>query len=279
MLELYTPLRRFLVALVVAATSFASAAASAQPVQSSTSIRYAVGARQTLDVYRPPTRGAPVIVFIYGGSWQNGDKATYSFVGNALAQRGYLTVIPDYRVYPQVRFPGFLEDAAKAVRWARDMAARHGGDPNNIYLAGHSAGAYNAAMLAYDPRWLATVGLSQRQIAGFIGLAGPYDFLPLRDRKLAAIFGGANRPETQPITYASRRAPPSLLMAGSLDTTVEPSNSSRLAAALEAAGNRVTLRRYPAAAHVTILGGFGTPLEALVPVRNDIDAFIAATRR
>jgi len=264
---------------VVAVSAFFSAAASAQPVQSATSIRYATGPRQTLDVYRPAARGAPVIVFIYGGSWQNGDKATYSFVGNALARRGYLTVIPDYRVFPQVRFPGFLQDAARAVRWARDNAARFGGDPNNIYLAGHSAGAYNAAMLAYDPRWLGAVGLSQRQIAGFIGLAGPYDFLPLKDKTLATIFGGANRRETQPIAYVSRHDPPSLLLAGTFDTTVEASNSTRLAAALEAAGNRVTLRRYPAVGHVTILGGFGTPIAPFVPVLSDIDAFIAATRR
>lgn len=264
---------------MVAAACVAGAAAHAQPVQAATSIRYAAGPRQTLDVYRPPGRGAPVIVFIYGGSWQNGEKSTYSFVGNALARHGYLTVIPDYRVFPDVRFPGFLQDAARAVRWARDNAARLGGDVNNIYLAGHSAGAYNAAMLTYDPRWLGAVGLSPRQIAGFIGLSGPYDFLPLKDKTLVTIFGGANRPETQPISYASRPVPPSLLLTGTFDTTVEPSNSTRLAAALRAAGNEVTLRRYTGVGHVTILGGFGTPLELLAPVLRDIDAFIAATRR
>jgi len=265
--------------MVAAAAMVLGTAADAQIVQTRDSVRYAAGARHTLDIYRPEKAAAPVIVFIYGGSWQNGDKSTYSFLGRALAQRGYLTIIPNYRVYPQVRYPAFLEDAAKAVRWARDNAARLGGDAGNIYLAGHSAGAYNAAMLTYDPRWLRAVGLSQRQIAGFIGLAGPYDFLPLRNETLAAIFGGANRPETQPISYASRRAPPSLLLAGALDTTVEPSNSTRLAAALRAAGNQVTLRRYAAVGHVTILGGFGTPVELLAPVRDDIDAFIAATRR
>lgn len=265
-------------ALLFAAAAAMSIGAPAQ-AQTLESIRYAGGARHTLDVYRPAQRGAPVIVFIYGGSWQNGDKATYSFLGRSLAQRGYLTVIPNYRVFPEVRYPSFLEDAAKAVRWARDNAARLGGDANNVYLAGHSAGAYNAAMLAYDPRWLHAVGLSSKHIAGFIGLAGPYDFLPLRDKTLATIFGGANRRDTQPITYASRRVPPSLLLVGGLDTTVEPSNSSRLAETLRAAGNQVTLRRYAAVGHVTILGGFGTPLEVVAPVRGDIDAFIAATRR
>jgi len=266
---------RALLFAVAAAMPF-GAPAQAQTLES---IRYAGGARHTLDVYRPDRRGAPVIVFIYGGSWQNGDKATYSFLGRSLAQRGYLTVIPNYRVYPEVRYPSFLEDAAKAVRWARANAARFGGDANNIYLAGHSAGAYNAAMLAYDPRWLRAVGLSPNQIAGFIGLAGPYDFLPLRDETLATIFGGANRRDTQPITYASRRVPPSLLLVGGLDTTVEPGNSSRLAKALRAAGNQVTLRRYAAVGHIAILGGFGTPLEVVAPVRGDIDTIVAATRR
>ena len=266
-------------AWIAAATGMPAAAqSSAQDVAVSTSIRYAGAGRNTLDVYRPAhARRAPVIVFIYGGSWQNGSKSTYSFVAEALARKGYVTIVPDYRVYPSVRFPGFLEDSAKAVRWARDNAAKFGGDPGTIYLMGHSAGAYNAAMLAFDGRWLKGVGLSPQRIAGFIGLSGPYDFLPLKDATLAAIFGGANRPETQPINFVSRGAPPSLLATGTFDTTVEPSNSTRLAARLRAAGDDVTLRRYPAVGHVSILGGFVTPLQPLIPVLDDIDQFIRRT--
>ena len=242
------------------------------------SIPYAGGERNTLDVYRPSmARQAPIIVFIYGGSWQSGQKSTYSFVGEALARRGYVTVVPDYRVYPSVRFPAFLEDNAKAVRWVRDNAAKFGGDPETIYLMGHSAGAYNAAMLVFDARWLKRVGLSSQRLAGFIGVSGPYDFLPLKDQTLAAIFGGTNRPETQPINHVSRGAPPSMLATGTFDTTVEPSNSTRLAARLRATGNGVTLRRYPAVGHITILGGFVTPLQPLIPVLNDVDQFIHRT--
>ncbi len=252
--------------------------AAAQGTAVSRSIPYAGGARNILDVYQPAdARRAPVIVFLYGGSWQGGSRSTYAFLANALARRGYVTVVPDYRVYPAVRFPGFLEDSAKAVRWARDNAAKFGGDPDTIYLMGHSAGAYNAAMLALDGRWLKAVGMSPKRIAGFIGLSGPYDFLPLKDGTLSAIFGGNNRPETQPISYVSRGAPPSLLATGTFDTTVEPANSSRLAERLRAAGNDVTVRRYPAVGHVTILGGFGTPLQPLVPVLDDIDQFIRRT--
>jgi acetyl esterase/lipase len=252
--------------------------AAAQEIQISKSIAYAGGPRHSLDVYRPAgVRRAPVIVFLYGGSWQNGAKSTYSFVGEALARRGYVTIVPDYRVYPTVRIAGMLEDGAQAVRWARDNAARFGGDPNVIYLMGHSAGAYNSAMLAFDGRWLKGAGLSSQQIKGFIGVSGPYDFLPLKDRTLAEIFGGANRADTQPINYVSRRSPPALLATGTFDTTVDPANSTRLADRMRAAGNDVTLRRYPAVGHVTILGGFGTPIQPLVPVLDDVDKFVRRT--
>ena len=250
----------------------------AQSIEVGRSIPYASDERNTLDLYRPSRAlRAPVVVFIYGGSWQGGQKSTYSFIGEALARKGYVTVVPDYRVYPSVRFPGFLEDGAKAVRWARDNATKYGGDPNTIYLMGHSAGAYNAAMLAFDRRWLKKAGLSSAHIAGFIGLSGPYDFLPLKDPTLAAIFGGTDHPETQPINYSSRGAPPSMLATGTFDTTVEPGNSTRFAARLRAAGNDVTLHRYPAVGHATILGGFGTPLQPLIPVLDDVVQFISRT--
>lgn len=255
-----------------------SAPVFAQRGEVAKSVPYASGAQRTLDVYIPnAAKRAPVIVFIYGGSWQNGQKSTYSFVGEALARHGYVTVIPDYRVYPTVRYPTFLEDCAAAVRWARDNAARFGGDPDTIYLMGHSAGAYNAAMLAFDARWLKGAGLSSQRIAGFIGVSGPYDFLPLKDATLSAIFGGPDRKETQPINYVSRRAPPTLLLTGTFDTVVDPANSTRLANRMREAGNGVTLRRYPAVGHISILGGFGTPLQPLVPVLDDVDAFIRQT--
>jgi acetyl esterase/lipase len=271
------------VALAILTSAFVTgfgAPVAAQGVEVTKSIRYAAGDRRVLDIYRPrQARGAPVIVFIFGGSWQSGEKATYSFVGDALARHGYVTVVPDYRLYPAVRYPTFLEDCAKAVRWARDNAARFGGDPNNIYIMGHSAGAYNAAMLALDGRWLSGVGLSTRQLSGFIGVSGPYDFLPLKDETLVSIFGGANRRDTQPITYVSRHAPPTLLATGTFDTIVEPSNSTRLADRMRALGDDVTLRRYPGIGHITILGGFIPPFSLLIPMLNDIDKFIHRTSR
>jgi acetyl esterase/lipase len=243
------------------------------------SIAYGEGARQTLDIYQPSSATrSPVIVFFYGGSWQSGHKETYLFVAAALARRGYVTMVPDYRVYPEVRYAGFLEDGAHAVRWAKDNAARFGGDPENLFVMGHSAGAYIAAMLALDDRWLEQVSLTpDRDIAGLIGISGPYDILPLRDETLKVIFGGANEPATQPISHVSHGAPPALLVTGTRDSIVDPGNSSRLAARLRATEDDATVQTYPWVGHLSIIGAFALPLRFLAPVLQDVDAFIAKT--
>jgi acetyl esterase/lipase len=243
------------------------------------SVSYGEGPRQTLDVYRPiAAASAPVVVFLYGGSWQFGHKETYQFLGRALARRGYVVVVPDYRVYPEARYPAFLEDNARAVRWAKDNAVRFGGNPNELFLMGHSAGAYDAAMLALDKRWLNKVDIEPgRDIAGLIGLSGPYDFLPLRDETLKTIFGGADDPTTQPISYVAPGAPRTLLLTGGGDEMVEPSNSVRLAARLRAVGDDVTLVTYPRVGHITMIGSFALPLRFIAPALRDVDAFIART--
>src|ERR1700733_593835 len=212
-----------------------------------TSIAYAKGARRTLDVCRPKSAtAAPVVVFFYGGGWRSGSKRTYRYVAKALARRGYVAVLPDYRIYPQARYPDFLDDGALAVRWVKDNAKRFGGDPQKIFLMGHSAGAHIAAMLAIDATWLRKVGLVPgRDVAGLIGVSGPYDFLPLKDETLKIIFGGDHRTETQPITYAEGRKPPALLITGTRDTTVSPRNSKNLATALLRGGNPATELTYP----------------------------------
>ena len=242
------------------------------------SVAYGDAARQTLDVYRPAAATkSPVIVFFYGGSWQTGDKETYLFVATALAQRGYVVVVPDYRVYPQVRYPGFLEDGARAVRWAKDNAARFGGDPRSRLSSwAIPAGAYIAAMLVLDDRWLQQVGLTpDRDVAGLIGISGPYDILPLHGT-LATIFGGSNVPDTQPISHVTPGAPPAFLATGERDDIVEPSNTTRLAAKLAANGDKAVVKTYPWVGHITIIGSFALPLRFLSPVLDDVDRFIAA---
>ena len=241
-------------------------------------IPYASGPRHGLDVYQPAGTATkrPVAIFFYGGSWEEGAKADYRFVGAALANRGIVTIIPDYRVYPQVLFPAFLRDGAQAVRWAREHAAEFGGDPDRIMLIGHSAGAHIAAMLTLDKQWLADVGLdSRRDIKGMVGLAGPYDFLPIKSETLKKIFGPeAERAKTQPINFVDGRAAPVLLAAGTGDTTVDPANSSRLAARIQARGGQATLKLYPGVGHTAIIGAFGAPLRLLAPSLTDTVAFI-----
>src|SRR5687768_11357529 len=144
--------------------------------------------RQRLDIYAPRRRDAllPVVIFFYGGGWENGTRSGYGFAARAIAAQGFLVVVPDYRLVPEVRFPDFLRDCAEAVRWSRRHVARYGGDADRIVLLGHSAGAYNAAMLAFDPRWL---GAERTKIRGVVTLSGPFDFLPLEDRAAIEAFG------------------------------------------------------------------------------------------
>ena len=236
--------------------------------------------RQKLDVYRPkavaPAGGWPVVVFFYGGSWNNGDRREYAFVGEALAARGILTLIADYRLYPEVRYPTFLEDNARALSHGLKQAEALGGNPKRVHVMGHSAGAYNAAMLAFDPRWLATVGHRPSELAGFIGLAGPYEFLPMTNRDAQPVFFHPNYPpDTQPLSHASAAAPRSFLGVADTDDLVNPDrNSAALAAKLKGSGVAVALRRYERVNHLTLIGAFGLPLRWLAPVVEDVADFV-----
>jgi acetyl esterase/lipase len=240
-------------------------------------IAYGAGPRRTLDVYAPrDARNAPVAVFFYGGSWQNGDKQTYQFVASALAAKGIVTIVPDYRVYPEVHFEGFLNDAAKTVRWTRDHARHYGGDPSKLFLVGHSAGAYIAAMLALDDKWLRRQDMSPaRDLKGFVGISGPYDFLPSNDEKITDIFSTAKtKGQSQPVNYASGKKLPALLLHGTTDTTVHPRNSTELADKLRAAGSPVEIKFYPGVGHLGIIGAMGSPMRFVAPTLEDTAHFI-----
>jgi len=232
--------------------------------------------RQKVDVFEPTVlRGtqAPVVVFFYGGGWDSGSKADYRFVGRTLAANGFIAVVPDYRVYPEVVFPGFIEDAALAVAWTLENAQRFNGDPARIFLMGHSAGAHIAAMLALDDRYLAAREHSPLQLAGWIGLSGPYDFLPLRSRRLKKIFGDPAPRSTQPIEFVSTTAPPALLISGDADTTVIPRNTRRLAARLRQSEVGVREVIYPNVGHGRTVAAFSTLADGL-PVVDEVTRFI-----
>lgn len=239
-------------------------------------IAYGPAPRQTLDVYAPRQRGAgrAVVVFFYGGSWNSGTRTGYAFVARALAAKGFVVVVPDYRLVPAVRYPTFVEDGAAAVRWTRGHAAAFGGNANRIVLMGHSAGAYIAAMLAVDDRWLRA---DRAAVRGLVGLAGPYDFAPFDVEASRAAFGGWPRPaDTQPVTWAGAGDPPALLLVGADDTVVRPRNSQALAAKLRAGGVAVTLRSYPKVGHVGLLLALARPLRGRAPVLQDAADFIHA---
>lgn len=237
-------------------------------------VSYGGEARLELDVYAPrATTGGrrPVILFFYGGSWNSGRRHGYAFAARALAARGFVVVVPDYRLVPRVRYPDFLHDCAAAVRWARRHSTRFGGDGERIVLTGHSAGAYNAMMLALDPGLL---GADRAAVRGVVGLAGPYDFLPLDDASTLAAFGAWPNPaETQPIGHAAAGAPPALLLHGDDDLRVKPRNSRKLAERLRSAGSKAELKLYPRLGHVGILTALALPFRRRAPVLADVAAF------
>ena len=237
-------------------------------------VRYAPGPRGTLDIYRPAQPAGPLVVFIYGGSWRSGDKAIYPFVARPLAQRGAVVVVPDYRGFPEIRFPTFLQDNAAATAWAIAHAAELGADPARIFVIGHSAGAYNAAMIALDPTYLAAAGASRDKLAGVVGIAGPYDFMPSDDPDVIPVFGAANTPANDAVAHVDGHAPPMLLLHGDADTTVRPRNTASLAARIRAVGGQVQTRTYPGIAHIGIITAFAPLFRGRAPVLDDVWAFM-----
>jgi len=234
--------------------------------------------RQKLDLYGPLAGGpAPLVVFLYGGSWNSGRRQDYAFVGHALAAAGFFVAIPDYRLVPEVTYPAFLEDNAAALAWVLAEGGRFGLETEGVFLAGHSAGAYNAVMLGVAPEFLAPHGLSPGSLAGIAGLAGPYDFLPLKWRATKRAFAGAQDLEaTQPVNRIGPGAPPLFLASGEDDTTVLPKNSANLAKAARAAGVAVTEKRYPEIGHAGLLLALSKPLRDSAPALADMTAFFKA---
>ena len=236
-------------------------------------IAYGTLPRQHYDIYRPLTPAdpnRPVLVFFYGGSWTMGERGQYRFIGQSFASAGYVTVVADYRLYPEGHFPDFVEDGAAAVaRVARDVPGAAG----HIVVAGHSAGAYIAAMLACDDRYLDAAGPGRRVLAGFIGVAGPYDFTPTGTT--AEILASPDGRPTMPITQADGHEPPALLLVAEGDETVSTGNSDRLAAKLTSLGDRVEIHRYQGPGHGPLIVALGTALTDIAPgERGDVLEFL-----
>lgn len=245
-------------------------------------IRFGRAPGQNLVVARPARNASPrpVVIFIHGGSWSHGTAAEYAFVARNLAREGYVGVSAGYRLVPGGEYPAMLQDGAAAVRWVHENISRFGGDPDRIVLMGHSAGAYNAVMLALDRQWIERAGVPPGSLRGAIGLAGPYDFLPLDSDSTRKAFGqAADLASTQPLRRVAGDAPPLLLMTGEADTTVRPRNTRALARAMAAAGRSAETVFVPDMGHVGILLALSQPLTGDRGVRRAIAAFLARHTR
>jgi acetyl esterase/lipase len=241
---------------------------------------YGRGPRQSLDIWSPlgPQASLPVVIFFYGGGWTSGERADYGFVGRALARKGFLVVIPDVRHAPKAHWPDFIEDGAAAFAWARRHIASYGGDPDRIALMGHSAGAYNAAMLALDEKWLRRAGSDAAYVRGVAGLAGPYDFLPMTKGGMADIAMGRVRPatNTQPTSLVRADAPPFFLASGTDDDVVRPRNSQALARALDDIGGKAVYKSYSDMGHRAMVMALAEPFRGRGAVLSDTAEFLHA---
>lgn len=233
-------------------------------------VAYGDLSRQKLDIYIPKQTVSnitpkKVVVFFYGGSWDSGNRGDYKFVGEALASQGFVVVIPDYRVYPEVLFPAFMTDPALAARWVKDHIQQYQGDTQQVFLAGHSAGAHIAVMLGVNAEYLAKQSLKPNDFAGIIGLAGPYDFLPLKSERLKTIFGsdsqpGSNQWKSQPINFVDGKNPPMLLAVGKKDGTVWPRNTYNMAEKIKMNKGSVKVVEFESYGHIDMVAKLAKPL-------------------
>ena len=240
-------------------------------------VAYADGPRKKLDVYTPKSlKGtAPVLFFIYGGGWDHGDRGDYQFVGQAFASRGFVVVIADYRLYPEVSYPDFLEDNAQALAWVQDNIVRYGGDPGRLFIAGHSAGAYNAVMLALDKSFLRDYGVTLK-IKAVAALSGPYNFYPFEYDEVRNSFGNAPNPEgTQPVNLVTADVPPMFLASGTHDPIVRMQNTDDLAKKLRDAGDWVQVKYYEGFGHMEPVMAIGAMWRWRAPVLDDMVAFFS----
>ena len=284
-------LARFVGACLTAAFAFAAcsplgainALVPADTYRLDSGVAYGPLPRQKLDIYTPvtaaPAAGWPVVVFFYGGNWTSGERGEYKFVGEALAARGILVLVADYRLYPETTYPGFLEDSALATAYGLEHATTLGGDAHRVFVMGHSAGGYNAAMIALDPRWLRADSHSPSELRGWIGLAGAYEFYPLEPGQPArpAFHHPDYPPNSQPIQAVTPASLKAFLAAPVEDRIVSPQRSTEaMAGALQAAGVPVEKHRYDGVSHALLIGVFARPLRGIAPTLDDTVAWIDA---
>jgi acetyl esterase/lipase len=236
---------------------------------------YGPESRHKLDVYSPrDAKDRPVVVFFYGGSWTSGGRGLYRFVGAALAERGIVAVLPDYRLYPQVKFPLFVDDGALAVAWVQKHAHEFGGDPQRIVLMGHSAGGHEAAFLAYDHKLLQKVGARPEWIVGLVGLSGPYALAPDTEILNTIFASPYTEAEWQPVRFVTSQSPPTLLVHCTADDVVSIRHAEKLRDVLQTNQVRVETQFYPEKDHSDTVAGFSVLARGRAPVLDHSVSFI-----
>jgi acetyl esterase/lipase len=239
-------------------------------------VAYGVEPDQTLYVFRPKQAkpNLPILIFVHGGSWQEGNAADYGFVGRAFAAQGFVTFVINYRKHPKYPYPSFVQDVAMSLKWISSNAARFGGDAQKIFLVGHSAGAYDVALAVLDQHYFEEAGAKADSVRGVATLAGPFDFLPLDSDITQEVFGKiTDLQNTQPIRFVRKDAPPFLILHGSADKTVYPKNAKSLFKHFTDIGAPAKLIEYQGVSHVGILLYIAKPLRGNAPVLSDIVTF------
>jgi acetyl esterase/lipase len=242
-------------------------------------VAYGQNPRQKLDIYVPEKKatGSPTIIFFNGGRWETGSKDDYLFLGQALASKGIITVVANYRLYPEISFPVFVEDSASAFVWTHKNISNYGGNRQNIFVMGHSSGAFNAIMIATNPKFIEQAGGNANWLRGSIGISGPYDFLPFTDDDIKDMFKIAPDSQTQPITFVHNGMAPMFLATGVGDTDVYPKNSINFAKKSQALGNKVDLHLYDHVEHIGIILSLADGFRSKAPLLEDIAAFVTKT--
>lgn len=233
-------------------------------------IAYGSLPRQKLDVYQPDPAssngtdpGYPVLVYIYGGVWNSGDKELYAPVAQRLLPGGMIVVVPDYRIYPEGKYREQTDDVAAALSWVLENIRDYGGDPARVVLGGQSAGAHLSALALLDEQWLAKYGHSSAEVCGYYGISGVYDINAQMDYErskggtapimTAVMEGPDNFTAASPATYVRSGLPPMLLIHGDADETVPISMSENFQAKLESIGATSEFVTYPGAGHSGLL--------------------------
>ncbi|MBB3107876.1 acetyl esterase/lipase [Psychrobacter luti] len=219
----------------------------------------------------------PMVVFVHGGSWESGNKDEYAFVGQSLAQAGYVTAVINYRKAPEHVYPDYVQDAAQAIAWSYNNAKSLHADPKRLAVIGHSAGAFNAVAAVANEDFLAPYGVKPKDIAAVIGIAGPYSY-DFRKFSSRTAFGPDETPETvMPDRQIKGKQPPYLLLTAEKDKVVHVTNTIKMTQALKVAGVKVETGEIAGASHATSIGAMAPPLRWVNDVRAQVLSYLDKT--